>query len=204
MSTALLTDRSGIGVHQRRKFFELRNQYSLTDERGEAIGAVEQASQSAFTFLTRLFSDLDVVLPVTLSVITSDGREVLRLRKRWFRYAVTVTDGDGAAVGQVTKLIRLGKAVFTVTLPDGTAVGLLRAENWRARDFRFEDTSAAEAARVTKHWRGLLTEVVTDADSYAVTFAPSTDERLRVLAFASALAVDLTMKQKDYGSPLDF
>jgi hypothetical protein len=44
----------------------------------------------------------------------------------------------------------------------------------------------------------------TDADSYAVTFAPSTDERLCVLAFASALAVDLTMKQKDYGSPLDF
>jgi hypothetical protein len=64
--------------------------------------------------------------------------------------------------------------------------------------------AAAEAARVMKHWRGLLTEVVTDADSYAVTFAPSTDERLRVLAFASALAVDLTMKQKDYGSVLDF
>jgi uncharacterized protein YxjI len=199
MTAAFLTDRSGIGVHQRRKFFELRNQYSLTDEQGEPVGAVEQVSQSAFTFLARLFSDLDVVLPVTLSVTSSDGREVLRLRKRWFRYAVSVTDGDGTTVGQVTKRIRLGKAMFSVTSPDGTALGVLRAENWRARDFRFEDTAAAEAARVTKQWRGLLTEVATDADSYAVTFAPSTDERLRVLA----LAVDLTMKQKDYGSPLD-
>ena len=56
---------------------------------------------------------------------------------------------------------------------------------------------------MTKKWRGLLTEVVTDADSYAVTFPMSTDDSVRQLALAAALAVDLTMKQKDYGSPLD-
>jgi uncharacterized protein YxjI len=204
VTAALLTSRPGIGVHQRRKFFELRNQYSLTDEGGDPIGAVEQVSQSVFTFLTRLFSDLDVVLPVTLSVTGSDGQEVLRLRKRWFRYAVSVTDGDGTDLGRVTKRIRLGKAVFTVSAPDGTVLGTLRAENWRARDFRFDDRADTEVARVTKQWRGLLTEAITDADSYAVTFASSTEADLRVLAFASALAVDLTMKQKDYGSPLDF
>ena len=82
-------------------------------------------------------------------------------------------------------------------------LGELRAENWRARDFRLDGPSGTEVARVTKTWRGLLTEVFTDADSYAVTFAPTTDEPLRQLALAAALAVDLTMKQKDYGSPLD-
>jgi uncharacterized protein YxjI len=82
-------------------------------------------------------------------------------------------------------------------------LGELRAENWRARDFRLDDPSGVEAARVTKQWRGLGTELFTDADSYAVTFAPSSDERLRRLALAAALAVDLTMKQKDYGSPID-
>jgi uncharacterized protein YxjI len=199
---ALVTGRTGVGVHQRRKVFELRNQYTLTDENGQAIGAIEQVDQSAFTFLARLFSDLDVVLPVTLSVTETGGSEALRLRKPWFRYAVTVSSGDGTPIGRVTKRIRLGKATFTVTGPDGEVLGELHAENWRARDFRLDDVSGVEAARVTKQWRGLATEVFTDADSYAVTFAPSTDERVRRLALAAALAVDLTMKQKDYGSPL--
>lgn len=195
---ALVAGRSGVGVHQRRKVFELRNQYTLTGENGEPIGAVEQVDQSPFTFLVRLFSDLDVALPVTLSITETGGGEALRLRKPWFRYAVTVSSGDGTALGRITKRIRLGKASFAVTGSDGEVLGELRAENWRARDCRFDDVSGAEAARVTKKWRGLATEMFTDADSYAVTFAASTDESVRRLALAAALAVDLTMKQKDY------
>jgi uncharacterized protein YxjI len=199
---ALVTGRPGVGVHQRRKVFELRNQYTLTDENGESIGAIEQVDQSPLTFLARFFSDLDVALPVTLSVTSTGGGEAIRLHKKWFRYAVSVADGDGTAVGTVTKRFRLGKASFTVAGPSGELVGELCAENWRARDFRFDDAAGVEAARVTKQWRGLATEAFTDADSYAVTFAPFTDERVRRLALAAALTVDLTMKQKDYGSPL--
>jgi hypothetical protein len=83
-------------------------------------------------------------------------------------------------------------------------VATLRAENWRARDFALVGADGTELGRVTKRWRGLLTEVATDADSYAVTFAPGASTEVRELTLAAALSVDLTMKQKDYGgSPLD-
>lgn len=193
-----LAERSGVGVHQRRKLFEMRNQYELSDEAGKPIGGVEQVGQSPFTFLLRLFSDLDVMLPVTLAVNDSDGQPVLRLHKPWFRYSVAVSDGDGAPLGHVNKQFRLGKAIFDLVGPAGEALGQVKAENWRARDFRIEDPSGSEVARVTKQWRGLATEMFTDADSYAVTFPPTTDERQRSLALAAALSVDLTMKQKDY------
>jgi uncharacterized protein YxjI len=202
-STAIVTGRSGIGLSQRRKVFEMRNQYTLTGDNGEQIGAIEQVGQSPFTFLARLFSDLDVSLPVTLDVTGSDGVVAMQLHKPWFRFRVTVKAADGNVIGHVRKRIRLGKAAFTVTGPSGEDVGKLLAENWRSKDFRFEGTSGQEVARVTKKWRGLLTEVFTDADSYAVTFEASTDDTVRQLALAAALAVDLTMKQKDYGSPLD-
>lgn len=194
----LLAERSGIGVHQRRKLFEMRNQYDLTDEAGKPIGTVEQVGQSPFTFLVRLISDLDVALPVTLAVTDTDGQPVLRLHKPWFRYSVAVSDGAGNALGFVNKQLRLGKAIFDLVGPQGEALGQVRAENWRARDFRIDDPSGNEVARVTKQWRGLATEMFTDADSYAVTFPSTTDERLRDLALAAALSVDLTMKQKDY------
>lgn len=194
-----LQDQPGIGVHQRRKVFEMRNQYELADDAGQKLGNVEQVDQSPFTFVVRLLGDMDVFLPVTLSVLDSTGAEVLRLHKPWFRYAVTVTGGDGNVLGIVRKRVRLGKAVFSVFGPDGTSqLGEVKAENWRARDFRIDDATGTEVARVTKKWRGLLTEAFTDADSYAVTFESTTAEPMRSLALAAALSVDLTMKQKDY------
>ena len=195
----LVAGRSGIGLHQKRKFFELRNQYTLTGDDGQEIGKVEQAKQSPFAFILRLVSSLDVVLPVTLHVTTTQGQEELTLHKPWFRFAVNVSDSTGTPLGTVKKKARLGKAVFSVEGPGGGEVGLLKAENWRARDFRFENPSGNEVARVTKKWRGLLTEAITDADSYAVTFEDTTDTATRQLALAAALAVDLTMKQKDTG-----
>jgi uncharacterized protein YxjI len=198
-----LLDRSEIGVAQRRKIFEMRNQYTLTGDAGEPIGAIQQVDQSPFTFLARLFSDLDVALPVTLAVTDAAGGSAMRLHKPWFRFRVAVTGPAGEVLGHVRKRVRVGKAVFTVTGPAGEELGSLRAENWRARDFRFDDATGTEVARVTKQWRGLVTEAFTDADSYAVTFPPTTSEPLRRLALAAALAVDLSMKQKDYGSPLD-
>ena len=132
-ATSLVSGRSGVVVSQRRKVFEMRNQYTLPGEDGEAIGAIEQVGQSPFTFLARLISDLDVSLPVTLDVTSSDGALAMRLHKPWFRFRVTVKD----------------------------------------------------------------------ANSYAVTFEDSTADSVRQLALAAALAVDLTVEQKDYGSPLD-
>ena len=197
-----LTGRSGIGLHQRRKFFELRNQYELSGEDGTPTGKVEQVNQSPLTIVARVISGLDVALPITLEVSDASARTVLTLHKPWFRYRVTVSDSGGAAIGQIVKRVRLGKAVFSILDDNGEEIGQVRAENWRARDFRIEDASQREIARVTKQWRGLLTEAFTDADSYAVTFEPTTAEPMRSLALGAALAVDITMKQKDSGGGL--
>ena len=203
MTTVSLFAGPAIGVRQRRKFLEMRNQYDVLDETGATVGVIEQIGQSPFTFLARLFSDLDLMLPVTLDVKDASGATVLRLHKGWFRLQVDATDPTTSArVGSVRKRLRLGKASFDVSAPDGTLRGTLRAQNWRARDFALVDAGGRELGRVTKQWRGLLTELATDADSYAVTFPPDADADTRRLMLAAALSVDLTMKQKDYNLDL--
>jgi uncharacterized protein YxjI len=188
--------RGGIGLHQKRKFLELRNQYTLTDEEGKEIGKVEQKKQSPLAFILRLATSLDVALPVTLHVTDTSGEEVLNLHKPWFRWGITVS-GGGRDLGKVQKQLRVGKATYEVTGPDGQEFAHLKAENWRAKDFKLEDSSGGEVGRITKQWRGLVTEMFTDADSYAVTFAPESPVDSKALALASALAVDLIQKQKD-------
>ena len=125
-SAQTLLHAPAIGLRQRRKFFELRNQYDLVDVDGSVVGVVEQVEQSPFTFLARFFSDLDVSLPVTLEVKTAGGEVVVRLHKGWFRLQVDAADGTGRPLGNVRKRVRLGKASFDVTTPDGRLVGTLR------------------------------------------------------------------------------
>ena len=197
--TDFFDGRSGIGVHQKRKVFELRNQYTLTDEAGADAGRVEQAKQSALAWLARLGTSLDTMLPTTLAVTDASARPVLVLEKPWFTWKVTVQDPDGRTIGVIGRKIRVGKPVYTLTAAGGSEVGEIRAEDWRSRKFEVVDTAGMGLGRVTKQWRGLFTEVVTDADSYAVTFEPQATSDQRALIFAGALTVDLIQKQKDTG-----
>lgn len=199
MQTPPLLQRPALGVHQRRKVFELRNEYTLVDEAGQPIGTASQERQGWMTLLIRLFSNLDVALPMTLEVRDRAGQLQLEIDKPWFTWRVTVRLPDGATVGSISKKIRVGKARFQLSGPSGEELGEVHAQNWRARDFVVYDAQGAQAAAVTKQWRGLFTEAFTDADSYAVEFSPTVTEPLRTLSFAAALAVDLVMKQKDSG-----
>ena len=185
-------------MKQRRKLMEMVNEYDLLDPgSGEAVGSVRQVRQGALALLLRLFSDLDVALPTTLEVRDGDGRIALTCHKPWFRWATTVSDADGRQLGVVSKRVRLGKARFGITGPDGADLGELRAQNWRAKDFVVVDTAEREVGRVSKKWRGALTELLTDADTYVLEVPESTPEPMRSLAMGAVFAVDVVMKQKD-------
>lgn len=120
--TGFFDDRSGIGVHQKRKVFELRNQYTLTDESGASAGQVQQAKQSALAWLARLGTSLDTMLPTTLEVTDASGGRVLALEKPWFTWRVTVRDAGDRTIGVIGRRLRVGKPVYTLTGPDGGEV----------------------------------------------------------------------------------
>jgi uncharacterized protein YxjI len=185
-------------VNQKLKLVELRNQYRVFDQHGQPIGSVQQAAQSPLAFLLRLFSDLDVALPITLHFVNAAGQVELVLHKPWFRWLCSVRHPGGAELGTIAKQFRLGKARFGLADPHGQPLGEVRAENWRAKDFTVVDSGGQEVARVTKKWAGLR-ELLTDADNYVVEVRPAVADPLRSLAIASCLAIDVIMKQKDSG-----
>lgn len=158
--TASLLQVPTLVVEQRRKLFELNNQYRIFDTGGTQIGVVEQVGQSFLTLLARIGTDLDVALPVTLQVLDAAGSPVLSIHKPWFSMRLSVSRPDGTAVGSIHKRIRMGKARFSLLDATGNQIGEVRAENWRAKDFAVYDGSSNEVARVTKKWRGLATRAV--------------------------------------------
>ena len=184
-------------IEQHRKFFEMRNQYRIFDEAGAQIGAVEQVKQSVLALLTRFWTDLDAAIPTILDVTDASGQTVLEMRKPWFNWTFAVTGPGGVELGSIAKRIRMGKARFTITDSSGSEMGEVRAENWRAKDFTIFDVGGNEIAQATKKWRGLATEMFTDADTYVVNVQPYASGPMRSMALAAALAIDIVMKDKD-------
>ena len=199
MSDSALLQTETLVVKQKAKLFELRNQYQLLDAAGRPIGAVEQVNQSPLAVLTRIFSDLDVALPMRLEIRDATGLAALTVQKPWFRMRVEVLDAGGATLGFVKKQIRLGKARFQLLDPAGGVAGEVQAQNWRARDFVITDATGLEIARVAKQWAGVARELFTDADHYVIHVSPALAGPLRGLAIASVWAIDIIMKQKDTG-----
>lgn len=192
-----LLDTNTFVIEQQRKFFELRNQYRIFDVEGAEIGTIEQVKQSALAIIARFGTDLDAMLPTTLELKDVTGQPVLEMAKPWFTVTFAVTTPEGEQIGSIRKQIRVGKARFALTDPSGGELGEVRAQNWRAKDFTIVDQAGNEVATANKKWRGLATEMFTDADTYAVTIQPYASEPMRRLALAAALAVDIVMKEKD-------
>src|SRR5688500_18381286 len=101
--------RDTLVIKQKAKVFELRNQFQVLDEAGQPVGAVEQINRSALATLTRIVSDLDVLLPMTLAFTDTTGQTVMTMHKPWSRWACDVTLGAGQPMGRITKEVRIGK-----------------------------------------------------------------------------------------------
>jgi len=113
--------------------------------------------------------------------------------------SVEVSDGLGTSVGTIRQENVFGKIRFGLHDAAGQKVGEIRAENWRAWNFAIVDQRGAEVGRITKTWEGLAKTLFTAADDYMLDVSPALRGPLRVLAFASAVAIDTALKQDSRG-----
>ena len=194
-------DHSTFIVQQKAKLIELTNEYKISDPEGLQIGAVRQVGQSKMKKLVRFVSSLDQFLSHHLEIVDASGTVVLQLTRpaKLLKSKVLVSDGAGQSLGRIVQLNAVGKIRFGLEGADGSQIGTLNGENWRAWNFNIQDLAGQEIARVTKKWEGLAKTVFTTADNYVVTVRDEAQGTLRTLAVASALAIDTALKQDSRG-----
>jgi uncharacterized protein YxjI len=187
-------------VNQKAKLIELNNQYSVFDQQGNKIAEVNQIGQSGFRKLLRLFFSFDQFLSHRLSITDPSGRVVLQLLRpaKFFKSKVIVSDENGNELGRIVQQNMVGKIRFGLE-SNGQSLGAIKAENWRAWNFRIEDASGNEIARVTKTWEGLAKTMFTTADNYVLQIHQRMPEPLNSLVVASALSIDTALKQDQRG-----
>jgi uncharacterized protein YxjI len=187
-------------VNQKAKLIELNNQYSVFDQHGRQIAAVNQVGQSAAKKALRLVSSFDQFMTHKLEVTDVQGRVLLRLTRgaKIVKSTVVVSDGDGNEIGRVVQDNVFGKIHFSLQA-GGHTYGAIKAENWRAWNFRIEDHTGVEVARITKTFEGVAKTLFTTADNYVVQIHGVIPQPLNSLVVASALSVDTALKQDSRG-----
>ncbi len=187
-------------VNQKAKLIELNNQYSVFDQNGQQIAAVAQVGQSVWKKLLRLFGSLDQFFTHTLEVTGPGGQVQMRIvrPRKFFKSKVIVEDPNGNEVGRIVQKNMIGKISFSLQA-NGTELGAIKAENWRAWNFRIEESGGTEVARITKTFEGIAKTMFTTADNYVVQIHQRMPEPFNSLVVASALSIDTALKQDARG-----
>lgn len=187
-------------VNQKRKLIELTNQYAVFSSTGAQIGSVNEVGQNAAKKAVRLLTNLDQFLTHTLEIRDNAGTKLLSIKRpaKIMKSKFVVSDGMDREIGMILQENMIGKIRFAFQV-NGQTIGALKAENWRAWNFRIEDHTGEEVARITKTWEGLLTTMFTTADNYVVQLAKPLPQPLLSMVVASALSIDTALKQDSRG-----
>jgi uncharacterized protein YxjI len=187
-------------VNQKAKLIELNNQYSVFDQSGKQIAAVNQVGQSAAKKAVRLLTSLDQFMTHKLEIVDSEGRVVLRITRpaKVMKSTVIVGDGNDQEIGRIVQDNMFGKIHFSLQA-GGHTYGAIKAENWRAWNFSVEDHTGVQVARITKTFEGIAKTMFTTADNYVVQIHTQIPQPLNSLVVAAALSVDTALKQDSRG-----
>jgi len=187
-------------VNQKAKLIELNNQYGVFGQDGEQIAMVNQVGQSGMKKAMRLVSSLDQFMTHKLEITDNAGQVVMQLTRprKVIKSTVIVENGQGGEIGRIVQQKAIGKINFGLEA-NGQTLGSIKAENWRAWNFRIEDASGTEVARISKTFEGFAKTMFTTADNYVVQIHQRMAEPLNSLIVASALSIDTALKQDSRG-----
>ena len=187
-------------VNQKAKLIELNNQYSVFNKDGQQLAAVNQVGQSAAKKAMRLLTSLDQFMTHKLEITDTQGRVLLRLTRpaKVMKSTVIVSDGNDQEIGRIVQDNVFGKIHFTLQA-GGHTYGSINAENWRAWNFRIDDHTGQEVARITKTFEGIAKTLFTTADNYVVQIHGQIPQPLNTLVVAAALSVNTALKQDSRG-----
>ncbi len=187
-------------VNQKVKLIELTNQYAVFNQAGQQVGSVTQVGQTTAKKVLRAVTSLDQFMTHRLEVRDANGAVQLLLTRprKVFKSTVLVETPAGQEIGRIVQENMIGKIHFGLEA-NGQMLGAIKAENWRAWNFRIEDAAGQEIARITKTWEGLAKTLFTTADNYVVHLHTQIPQPLLSLVIASALSVDTALKQDSRG-----
>ncbi|MET0287106.1 MAG: phospholipid scramblase-related protein [Polyangiales bacterium] len=179
--------------------FEFKNSYDVHDEQGRASLAVKEQGSGLLSFLKRMF--LGPLRPFRVHVDdVESGLTVLALERR-FRFVfhrLEVFSIDGKFLGAVQKKWSWFRRIYHIESNEGRPLAELFGPIFKPWTFEIR-LGERVVGVIQKRWSGLSKEFFTDADNFGIELTDVTDSRLKLLAFAAVVLIDVVHFEKAKG-----
>src|SRR5690606_12279921 len=101
-------------VNQKAKIIEINNEYAISDQHGNQIGAVRQVGQSTAKKVLRVLTSVDQFMTHKYQVVDRNGQVQLQLTRpaKIMKTKIIVQDGQGNEIGSIVQENMIGKIRF--------------------------------------------------------------------------------------------
>jgi uncharacterized protein YxjI len=190
-------DHQRLSVRQKKRWLDMllnwesKNSFGVYDEDGEHVLQVKEDGSGLGNFLKRIL--LRTMRPFTSTVYDNPvSRPLFTLQRpfRWYFARLEVRTLDGRLVGAVQRKWSWLRRIYVLEDAAGRELAQLFGPILRPWTFEIRQ-GERELGLVQKKWSGLGTEFFSDADNFWVEMARVDDPRLKVLAFAAVILIDV-------------
>jgi uncharacterized protein YxjI len=179
--------------------FEVKNTYDVFDESGTATLRVREQGRGIWNLLRRVF--LGPARPFHVHVSDSQSGTVLLDLERPFRFIfhrLDVRTLDGRRLGAIQKKWSWLRRIYHLESESGHVIAELFGPLFRPWTFEIR-VQDREAGLIQKKWSGLGKELFTDADNFGVELSGIREPRIKLLAFAAIVLIDIVHFEKKKG-----
>ena len=186
-----------LSVRQRRRWLELllnweqKNSYAVYDEEGNHTLQVKEEGSGLWNLVKRLL--LRTARPFDAVVYDNPiPKPMLKLHRpfRFFFHRLEVSAADGRAIGAIERRWSWLRRIYTITDERGQQVAELFGPILRPWTFEIRINDETMGL-LQKRWSGFTSEMFTDADNFVLDVERVSDPKLRLLAFAATVLIDV-------------
>ncbi len=129
--------------------------------------------------------------PFVLRAKDAAGRDLVLFRRpwTWWLSELSVEGADGARLGSVQQRFTFFGRRYDLLDASGATLGTLKGSMFRPWTFPLV-RDGQTVGTIRKQWRGIGTELFTDADTFGLQFDPAMDEAGRTVMVGAAFLLD--------------
>lgn len=179
--------------------FEVKNTYDVFDGHGTPVLRVREQGRGFWSLLKRLVLGPMRPLHVRVSDVVS-GETLLELRRpfRFIFHRIEVSTSAGSALGVVHKRWSWFRRIYDIDSSSGQNLARLFGPILRPWTFEIR-VGDRVVGSVCKRWSGFGKEMFTDADNFGVDLSRVADPKLKLLAFAAVVLIDVVHFERAKG-----
>jgi uncharacterized protein YxjI len=186
-----------LAVRQKRRWLEVllnweaKNSYGVYDEEGNHALQVKEEGTGPINIIKRLV--LRTARPFHAIVYDNPIPTPLMRLERPFRFIfhrLDVSAADGTALGSIERQWSWLRRIYSVKDARGREVAILFGPILKPWTFEIH-IDGVKHGLLQKRWSGFTSELLTDADNFALDLEDVQDPTIRALCFAATVLIDV-------------